>query len=113
LSSLDLQPNEMRFNAEHPRDAEERRENETRKGTAKIRSEFRLQPVRPRNAELQTFLPQKNPARQPPQKNRADFLFTVANKLWFAQWRRGDFHDFLWEHRSSNFFENFPCHHNR
>jgi hypothetical protein len=46
-------------------------------------------------------------------ENRADFLFTVANKLWFAQWRRGDFHDFLWEHRSSNFFENFPCHHNR
>jgi hypothetical protein len=67
----------------------------------------------PRERGTPNFLPQENSARQPPQKNRADFLFTVANKLWFAQWRRGDFHDFVWEHRSSNFFENFSCHHNR
>jgi hypothetical protein len=46
------------------------------------------------------------------EKVALNFLFTAANKLLFAQWRRGDPHDFVWEHCSSNFFENFSCHHN-
>jgi hypothetical protein len=103
----------MRFTAEHTKNAEERREKNSKgNGENSFGVPASAGPGRV-NAELQTFLPQENLARQPPQKNRAVFLFTVANKLWFAQWRRGDFHDFVWEHRSSNFFENFPCHHNR
>ena len=41
-----------------------------------------------------------------------NFLFTAANKLWFAQWRHGDYHDFIWEYHHCNFFVNFSCHHN-
>ena len=53
--------------------------------------------------------------RRHAEKNRAEFLFTAANKLSFAQCRRGDFADFIWEYRSvtfRNFFQNFSCHHN-
>jgi hypothetical protein len=47
-----------------------------------------------------------------PRKFALIFLFTAANKLLFAQWKRGDFRDFVWEYHHCNFFVNFSCHHN-
>jgi hypothetical protein len=41
------------------------------------------------------------------------FLFTAANKLPATQSGRGEWVDFIWEYRCSNFFEKFSCHHNR
>jgi hypothetical protein len=64
----------MRFNAEHTKNAEERREKNSKgNGENSFGVPASAGPGRV-NAELQTFLPQENPARQPPQKNRADFF---------------------------------------